>query len=971
MKSFEPILGTTNYLKSILLFGLLLLTATSYAQTPQTPQRPSPVTPPPLPVREISGIVKDTTDTGIAYATIKLISVMDTITTGTNEDGIFVFKNVKSASYTLEIRSIGYKSLVGKYKQNDAIARIVMDPIFLKDESNTLNEVVINGTPSITYKTDTVEYRAKDYIVRENATVDELLKKMEGMEVGTDGSLIHQGNAVTKAKINGKTYLGGEVASAIQNLPAEIVEKIQVVDDYGDQAARTGIKDGDPEKILNIVTRADKSVGNTVNINGGVGNNERYESGLFATRLNANQTIGINARINNTVNGVAGGTSSASTGGGGRGGGGDSGGGRGGSGAGVGTSGGGAGAGGNTSGGSGGTTQNGNSSFSYRDQLAKGVNINTNYRYTFNNVNTNNSSISQFFSTLGNTISNNESTADNNSKSHNFSFEMEADLNKNNFLRIVPTISYTNSTNMSQSTILQKGLINQDQKSNNTSTNLRPNVGATVFYQHVFTKPRRNLSLQISLNSSNQESEQEQLSNILYYQGNTNALLKDSLINRLVARDNLTKNYRASMTFAEPLTANTQLEFNGQLNYNGYDNTATTSNILANGSQSFVDSLSNIYDYSFTQTRLALNYRYGITNASKIKFSLGLTAVPAVLKGTKVSLGTSTNRTSFNLIPIARFQYLWSKQHSIQLNYSGNATEPTFDQIQPVRDVSNPQNPVVGNPDLKVTFNHSINTNYNNYIANSKINYSVNINSTFVENSVVRNTVQIADAYNSLKNETRYTNINGVYRINGNYSISKQLNNRKYNLSYSGNVSHNHGVSLSNDIENITTTWNFSQRFGPRINPTEWLEVNPNISYSFTKSNNTIPTSIDSKTNTLALNIDGKFTMWNNLIFGYNASKNYVSGINANVTNNPFVINGYLQKELWKRKASLSIQAFDILNQNNFINRSITDESITDTKSNALSRYFMLSFKVRLQKWSGVKAKNDKLILRKGDGSFN
>lgn len=944
-----------------------------FAQTPQT--APKPQTPLPVAVREISGIVRDTTDTGIPYATVRLFSDRDTLVVTTNVDGIFVFKNVKSASYTLNINSIGYKSLVGKYKQNDAVPRIVMDPVILKNQSNTLNEIVVNGTPSITYKTDTVEYRAKDYIVRENATVDELLKKMEGMEVGTDGSLVHQGTAVTKAKINGKTYLGGDVATAIQNLPAEIVDKIQMVDDYGDQAARTGIKDGDPEKILNIVTRADKSVGNTINLNGGAGNNERYEGGLFATRLNANQTIGINSRINNTVNGVA----NSATGGnggstGGNQGGGNAGGGRGGAGGGGNASGGNTGGGnnnGNSSSGSGGTNNTGNNSFSYRDQLSKKVRINTSYSYNFTNNNLTNSSVSQIFSSNGTTFSTNNGSSNSNNKTHNFSFELEADLDSNNFLRVVPTISYSSVGSGSQSAIMQTGLIHQDQTGKNTTTNTRPIIGATVFYQHIFQKPRRNLSVQLSLNDSRQESEQERNSNILYYLDNSNTVVKDSLIHRLVERENLTKTYRASMTFAEPLSANTQLEFNGQINYNGYDNTATTSNIFANGNTHIIDSLSNIYDYSFMQARLAFNYRYGISNASKVKFSVGLTAVPAVLSGTKVSLGTTTHRNSFNLIPIARFQYLWSKQHSMQINYSGNATEPTFDQIQPVRDVSNPQNPVVGNPNLKVTFNHSINTSYNNYIANEKLNYSINANATFVENSVVRNTVQIADAYNSLKNETRYINIAGVYRINANYSISKQLSNRKYNLAYNGNIYHNHGVSMSNNIKNITTTWTFNQRFGPRINPTEWLEINPNVSYAFTKSNNTLPTSIDSKTNTFALNIDGKVYMWKTLIFGYSASKNYVSGINANVTNNPFVINSSLQKEIWKRRATLTLQAFDILNQNNFVNRNITDESITDTKSNALSRYFMLRFSVRLQKWTGVQSRNGRQMIRRGDGSFN
>jgi len=937
------------------------------AQTPQIPKKTN--TPPPLLVREISGIVKDTTDVGVPGTTIRLTSDKDTLVTSTNPDGIFVFKNVKSATYTLSVNMLGFKPLIGKYKQNDAIPRIVMDPIILKSHSNTLDAVVINGTPSITYKTDTVEYKASDYIVRENATVDELLKKMEGMEVGTDGSLVHQGTAVTKAKINGKTYLGGDVSTAIQNLPAEIVEKIQVVDDYGDQAARTGIKDGDPEKILNIVTRADKSVGNTANIAAGAGNNERYEGSVFATRLNANQTIGVNARINNTVNGVA---NSGSNNGGGNTGGGN--GGRGGN--------GGNNGGGNSSEGSGGTTNNGNTSFSYRDQLSKKVKINTNYRYNFSDVNSLNSSISQIPSLLGKTFSTNDGSTNNNTKAHNLSFELEADLDSANFLRVSPTFSYSSTGSGSESFNTQQFIatnptptnqsFRQDQTGKNASTNTRPNYGVTVFYQHIFKKPRRNISFQVSLNNNNQEAEQERNSRILYYDGLSDVVLKDSLVHRMVDRDNLTKNYRGSLTFAEPLTANTQLEFNGQINYNGYDNTATTSNILANGTRLIVDSLSNIYDYSFTQTRLALNYRYGVSNASKVRFSLGLTAVPGVLSGTKASLGTTTHRTSFNLIPIARFQYLWSRQHSIQINYSGNASEPTFDQIQPVRDVSNPQNPIVGNPNLKVTFNHSINTNYNNYLANSKLNYSVNANATFIENSVVRNVVQILDAYNSKKNETRYVNINGVYRVNGNYSISKQLDNRKYNLTLNGNVSYNHGVSMSDNKENITTTWRFNERLGPRINPTEWLEVNPFVSYDYTKSNNTLASSIDSKTKTLAFNIDGKVYMWQTLIFGYSASKNYVSGINANITNNPLVINGYLEKEFWKRKAKFTFQAFDILNQNNFVNRNILDNGgIIDTKSNSLSRYFMLRLSVRLQKWSGIKPRDGRQMMRRGDGSFN
>jgi hypothetical protein len=413
---------------------------------------------------------------GIPGVTVRLTSDKDTLVVATNPDGIFVFKKVKSATYTLSLSMMSYRPLVGKYKQNDAIPRIVMDPIILNPAENTLNTVVVNGTPSITYKTDTVEYRAKDYIVRPNATVDELVKQMEGMEVGTDGSLVHQGNAVTKAKINGKTYLGGDVATAMQNLPAEIVEKIQIVDDYGDVAARTGIKDGDPEKILNIVTRADKSVGNTLRLAGGVGSDKRYLGSAFGSRLNGNEVIGLNARFNNTITGIANANDSGNNGGGG-----NNGGNRNGN--------------NNNSGGSGGTTNMGNPSFSYRNQFNNNkIKVNANYGYNFTNTTSSNISESVTYGTP-NILTSTESLRGSNSKTHNFNFEFENDIDSSNYLRIAPSLSYASTTSTNQSSVSQIIKTRQDRDGSSNNSNIRPNVGATVFYQHLFAKPRRNLSV--------------------------------------------------------------------------------------------------------------------------------------------------------------------------------------------------------------------------------------------------------------------------------------------------------------------------------------------------------------------------------------------------------------------------------------------------------------------------------------------
>ncbi|WEK20562.1 MAG: outer membrane beta-barrel protein [Candidatus Pedobacter colombiensis] len=930
------VLFKSKYLQHFKKLAVILLMMFSFTEVfSQQPAKRE--TPPPLPTRQISGIVKDSTDLGVIGATVSLTSDKDTLKTSTNSDGVFVFKDVKSATYTLVIQSIGYeKSPVMRFKQNDMIPRIVMDPILLKEQKNTLNEVVINGTPSITYKTDTVEYKASDYVVRKNATVDELLKKMEGMEVGNDGSLVHQGETVTKAKLNGKEYLGGDIANAIKNLPAEIVDKIQIVDDYGDQAARTGVKDGDPQKILNITTRTDKSVGNMLNMSAAGGSNERKEAGMFATRINGNQQMGINGNYKDAINLNALSGSNKST----------------------------------------------DTRFSLRDKIGKKIDFNLNYQFTDSRGDNTNKTESLSILADGKLHSNSTSTGLQKADNHDFKFEFEVNLDSANYLKVIPTFKYASTNNNNTSNVSQRGTavemgLDRDSYTKNLNSRTAPEFGVSAFYQHIFKKYRRNFSTQIDLNKNNQDNEQERYNFTTYYLRDSitqDVNRKDSIINQIIARKNLRDNYRGSMTYVEPLGTNTQFEVNAQVNYNGYDNTATTRNILKDGFSNIIDSLSNIYNYSFTQGRIALNFRYGMDNNSKVRFSVGLTGVPALLSGTKISLGTTTRRSSFNLIPIARFEYRWSRQQRVSMNYSGNAVEPTFDQIQPVRDVTNPNNPVVGNPNLLATFVHTLRGEYNNYIANSKLNFSLNANGSYTENAVIQNVETVFNHDPNLPgskiNETHFVNVSGVYRLTSNYNISKQLNNRKYNLQLNGTASYSHNLSMRDGILNTTDITSLDQRFGPKINPTEWFEINANIGYKIDKSNSTLH-NINNKVNTLSLNLDGRVYLWDVWMIAYNGSKQFIDGVVGNTNTSPLVINASLERQLFNRRGQITFQAFDVLNQNNYLRSSQpNDGGYVNTFVNPTSRYFMLKLSMRLQKWSGAQGRGGRGIMRRGDGSF-
>ncbi|GAA4318649.1 TonB-dependent receptor [Mucilaginibacter gynuensis] len=892
--------------------------------------RPQNETKPPLPFREVSGIIKDTADNGLIGATVKLkISATDSISTTTNEDGVFIIPNVKSATFVVTISSIGYKTVVKKMLNNDVLPRLVLDPFILKSEEHTLEGVTVNGTPSITYKTDTVEYRASDYKVRPNATVDELLKKMEGMEVGSDGSVTHQGQKLTKAKLNGKDYAGGDLAKAIQSLPADIVEKIQVVDDYGDQAARTGIKDGDPQKILNITTKPDRSVGHFVRANAGIGSQKRFESNVNANRINGNQVVVVDGNLRNTINGVGSG------------------------------------------GGSGGTTKASGINLNYRDQLSKKVQINTSYRFNNTRVNSINRSEGQQFTDRGTINFRNSSDSRNRNNTHNFNFELEYNIDSANYLKVSPYYNYSGAFNSNTSSTFRTGAEHRDIIGTNSGDNTTPNYGGFLFYQHLFKKKRRNFSIQLNISNNDQENVNIQNNNLIYYRNDSDSVSIDSLVYRNIARSNLTKNYRTSATYVEPLDSLSQLEFNAQVNRRSYSNEALTSNIDSFGQLQIIDSLSNIFNYAFTEARFAVNYRL---NQKKYNLSLGVTAVPTLLEGTKVSLGNvSIHRTNFNLIPIARFEYAWSRQERFSINYSGNPNEPSFDQIQPVRDESNPQSPVVGNPNLKPAFVHTVNLRYNNYITNSRLNFSANVGTRIVNNRIVNNTIQILDPRGAFIYERNFVNIDGNYSVNGNYSISKQLADRKYNLSLNGGINYNHDVSMTNNRVSLTDQWNFNQRLGPRINPNENIEVNPYVGYDVTRTYFSLTPDKNTNRRTTTLSIDGQFFFLKErtLRFGYSANKNFIQGVASNVSRNPLVINARVEKEFFaRRNLTLTFQVFDILKQNNFVDQTITSTSITNTLTNALSRYFMFSARVNLQKWSGSPKRNGRSLQRRGDGSF-
>lgn len=906
--------------------------------------------PPPLPSREVSGIVKDEKGETVPGALVTLKSEKDTIKTATNEDGIFVFKDVKLATFNLTVSSIGATTFVKKYLNSDIAKKIVLDPVTLKNASNKINEVTINGTPSVTYKTDTVEYRAADYKVRANSTVDELLKKMEGMEVGSDGSLVHQGENVVKAKLNGKEFAGGNIAQAIKNLPADIVEKIQIVDDYGEQAARTGIKTGLPEKILNITTKPDRSVGITGRTTDKGGNNGRYDAQVSVQRIDGNQVISLIGNAKSTVDGIGGGNP--------------------------------------------GTTNTGSPSVSYRDQWSKKVQVNTSYGYWYNNNNSVNHQFGNYVTakndtTFGGPVKfDQQGSAENHSNGQNGHFQIDIQADSLNFIQVNPSFGTSNSSNSNNYARDEFDDFSNNRGETNpqhlissgisTNTSSNTNYGANGLFVHLFKKPKRNISFNFNYSHNNNISDGNTNKHYLYYDDSTrNTVIKDSTVHLLVNRQHINSSVSGSATYTEPLSEISLLEFRGEFSKSENSTSSQQTEIRtdSHGQDSIINrpDLNNIYDFSITQSRYTVNYRL---DSKKVNMSLGVTAINYDLAGNKVDNNVlqtvSSSRHNFKVIPAFRFSYSWSRTQRIDLRYNGNNIDPEFNQIQPFTDRSNPLHIIVGNPNLDPGFNHSINGRYNNYLANSRFNISIRGYLNLYTHKIATNTLTLpipGDTTGATFREVHYLNLDGSYAWGTGYSISKQLDDRRYNLSLNGSVNYNYSTAKEANRLFHQTNWSFDNRFGPRINPNDNIEVNPYVGYTLTRGFSSIAGAFASQYSTTRFAIDGKFYFKQTYQINYSANKNFVSGVRNST--NPFVINLGFQKEfLEKRNLVFTFDVYDVLHQNNFIQQQPIAGGQISTVSNTNSRYFLVGLRLNLQKWGGRPKQNGKNMQRRGDGSF-
>lgn len=883
--------------------------------------------------REVFGTVVDSAG-ALPGAKVKLISTKDSVIVVTNSKGIYDFPIVIAKNFKITVMSIGYQAISRKFVMDNGTGPIKLDPIKLSPQTNMLKTVVINGTPPIVIKEDTIEYRASAYKVRDGSPVEELLKKLPGVSVDANGNVTAQGKQVTKVRVDGKDYFTGDVQTATQNLPADIVETIQIIDDYGDQANLTGIKTGDPDKVLNITIQKGKRHGDFGYGTLGVGDDDRYMARLSANHFNNDQQIALLGTDNNNNTqvfnlaqaGGSGGRSGRSSA--------------------------------NSSSGSGVSTANGitvNQSlgFNYRDSWGKKITVYGSYSYADKNTTTSTVSQQQDLFESGSLIDNDNSTDNNHSINHRLDFNMEYKIDTLNYIKLHPNLSYGSSND--NNTDIFNNMRNGESIDGNEyalTNTTAPSGGANILYNHRFKKKGRNFSL----NANYTYSKSGQNLNDKY------TTVLDSVPNPLyqqIYTNGNTESYNIHASYLEPIGKTTYLEANYTYARSNTDNNRENYHIdPVTGAQTFVDSLSTLYNYQFVYQRYGLNLR-GIK--PKYNYTLGLSAQPSTLTGEDVNFFKPTN--TFNWVPTARFVYNFQKSQVLTINYSGNSVQPSFTQLQPEPDYSNPEDVVFGNPNLKPGFSNTLNFRYYKFDLKTGSSLFTNLSFNNVENQIVTNTLPVIDAGHAggsgvgtaqTVQDTYYLNTNGYYTMNGNYAISQPFDNRQFTVTLSGSAAYTNNISYIQDVRNLGKNWVVTQGAKVRIDVDSLMDTDIGGSYSINNTSYSLPSSINTDARTWTILIDGRNYFWSQWILGYNLTQTINHGFSATVDENPTLLSSYVEFQFLKKNAaSLRFQAFDLFNENAGITRTVSGNQIIDTRTNRLGRYFMLSFTLRLQKFTG------------------
>jgi len=887
----------------------------------------------------------------------------ETKTTVSDQLGNFTFKGLSKGDYQLTISFLGFKD----YTKNIRVDSqdLFLSKLLLIQSSTDLEEVeVIEKTPPAVQLGDTTQFNSDAYKTNPDATAEDLIKKMPGIEV-ENGQVKAQGEEVKEVLVDGRPFFGKDPNAALRNIPAEIIQSIQVFDQKSDQSQFTGFEDGETTKAINIVTRSNTRNGQFGNIYGGYGYEDKYKAGGTINFFNQDQRISLIAQSNNLnqqnfsaedLLGVVGSSGRRGRGGGpGRG--------RGGQG------------GGSSSvndflvNQSGGISTTHALGVNYNDQWGEKAEFNGSYFFNrsenvsdglLNRQYIDGESISQLYE---------ESSLDqSNNTNHRMSGRIDLKFNDQHSLILRPNLSFQLNDGSSQ-TIAQT--LDQGESINATDNQYQSdlsgaNLSNSLLWRYRMKKPRRtlSLSLQTTYKSNDGESSLYSLNDFLI-----RGILSSDTLNQQAQLDVKGWTYQSNLSYTEPVGKSGMLSFNLGSSYQTDESDKEVFD-FSEGTQAFDllnTNLSNVFSNKYLTQRAGVSYN--IRKGRKSNLMFRTTFQWAHLKNEQeFPLMASGQQNFYNLLPMAVYRHRISRQKNLRVSYRSRTNLPSLSQLQNVVDNSNPLQLSIGNPALKQSNQHSLFFRYNatnpekstvlylrfggeygfNYIANAT--YLANSDHPIFADPAIQEGAQVSQP----------VNLDGYLSLRGFVTYGFPLDFIKSNLNSTLSLTHARTPGLINDdlnYSNNTSTgigWVLSSNISQFLDFTISSKSNINfLSYSLqTQQNN----NFFNQNSSVSLT----WIFWKGLVFRNQISHQYYGGLSDEVDDNYLLWNMELGKKVFKnQRGEIKLSVFDLLQQNTSISRLTTDVYFEDQETEVLQRYFMLSFTYQLRHFGQAKKEEE------------
>lgn len=894
---------------------------------------------------DIKGTVIDTSEKrNLSNSVIALLRPADSVLvsfTRSDKSGNFILQKLSPGKFIVMVSHPAYADYFDQVEVAGT-ATVDLGNIRMTLKSQLLQEVVVeHKLGAIRIKGDTTEYVADSFKLPPGATVEDLLKRLPGIQVDKDGKITAQGDQVQKVLVDGEEFFSDDPTIVTRGFTADAIDKVQTFDKKSDQAVFTGIDDGQKTKTLNLKLKEDRKKGYFGKVELGTNGDKYWNNNFMLNAFKGKRKLsayGIMSTTGKTgldwqegmnygnASGVSMGTDE-----------------------------------------SGGTWINinsgdddfGNGSY-WGEGLPKGwagglhysnkwnddkISLNSGYQY--NKLNTEARGFTQSQYLLPDSVTLNVNDNGNSFRSRERNrlegiFETQID----SLSSIKVTAQGSKGTTFNRSNYQQESFDRFGQRLSSidrdvTSGGDNKNFNSTLLWKQKFKKPGRTISIAAKQNYTGNASNGVYYSDNNYY---SNGLIDSTKIldqQKLIANRAFT--FNARITYTEPLTKRSLLEFNYSIDNNNRQSQITTLE-KANASgkyETMIDSLSNDYSFNVLTHNAGIAYRYA--KPKRVTFSFGMNVSHAGYTRNDLKGDSSTNYSFTNFYPQANLTLNMGSNGNLRFNYNGNTQAPSIDQIQPIKDITDQLNIRTGNPDLKQAFGHNFSLGFNNYKFLSERNIYANINFTITQNDF--SSLNKLDV-NTGRKVYMPINVNGNYRSNGWFGYWKKIKKWNVNVGIQGRENINHNTNYIDDLKNINDSYEYGG--GPNVYYEKEKKFSIYISTSFIRnfSKTSLRPDVVTRYWTQEHYVEGnvylpwKFEINSSCSFNFRQKTPLFDKNNNSIRWNARIDRKILKNDL----ARIRFSAFDILDQNIGFNRNINSNFISERTYDTIRRYFMLSF---------------------------